>query len=336
MHYYFKPFLLLILLFSSIAVFAQDTVKDVPTLMKEAKDLLKQRKMTEASVKFDELLKIDPVNTDALFNKGFCLLVTGKRDEALPCFEKLTTITNTLYPNAYEYMGDIYSINREFDKATALYSKAAALMPRNPQVWYSLGSAYLNGRKFAQAESAEAESIKLNDHFSNNQQFYGIAAMCQGRNAEAVLGLSTHLMWAKPGDKNAAESYRLLKFMLKPNPKATIITDPIAKMQQELLIKSATAAVAGKTNLTPVDSLTLQLTSIFKAIKEQQDQYGSPFFSKYYGDFFDALAATENMDTFVHLISLNASPDNDAWLKSHPDKMTAFVNWTKNTKRQTE
>lgn len=334
---YHKFFLTGFVLLSSTAIFAQTTnTPDTSQLVAEGKQLLKEKKPAEAADKFAEALKIDPVNTNTLFLEGFCLMVTGRHDEALPCFEKIIAVPNNI-PMAYAYIGDIHSIKREYDKAIASYSKAVALMPRNPQVWYTLGLAYLQSGKPAQAQAAEAESIKINAHTANNQQIYAIAAFAQGKNAEALLAFASYLVSTSPKQSTAAESYRLLKLILKPNPKAAAIADPIAKMQQALLIKTAAAAIAGKANLTPVDSLSMQLTSVFKAIKAQQDQYGSPFFSKYYGDYFATLAATENMDTFVHLIFWNQQPaEADTWIKDHSDNMKSLMAWLKDTKREME
>jgi len=337
MRAYHKFFLTGFVLLSSSALFAQTAgTPDALQLVAEGKQFLKEKKTAEAAGKFAEALKIDPVNTNTLFLEGFCLIVTGRHDEALPYFEKIIAVPNNI-PMAYAYIGDIHSIRREYDQAIASYSKAAALMPRNSQVWYTLGLAYLQSGKSAQAQAAEVESIKINAHTANNQQIYAISAFAQGKNAEALLGFASYLVSTSPKENTAAESYRLLKIILKSNPKGAAVTDPIAKIQQALLVKTAAEAVAGKANLTSVDSLSMQLTSVFKAIKAQQDQYGSPFFSKYYGDYFSALAATENMETFAHLISRNQQPaETEAWIKDHPDNIKALTDWLKDTKREIE
>ncbi|MBC7401497.1 MAG: tetratricopeptide repeat protein [Mucilaginibacter sp.] len=331
---YHKTLITLLLLFCTTNLFAQDKSADVPTLIKEGRALNTTGKYTEAVAKFDEALKIDPNNTDVMENKGISLALAQKYDEALPCFEKVVAVNNN-QPHAYVSMGNIYSMRKDYDKAIYYYTKAIGILPRDARIWNSLSSAYLFSKKYAQAQSAATETIKMGQRQANVYQLYAIAAFFQAKNAEALMGLCNYFMLANPKEKSTADTYRTLTLVLhdKPRPGA----EPVAKMQQETVAKAIASATEGKTNLTPIDSLTLQLTAAFKAINEQQDQYGSPFFSKYFGSFFGTMAATDQMDTFAHFIMLSISPaENAAWLKEHQDKVTAFVSWIKSTKREIE
>jgi len=93
-------------------------------------------------------------------------------------------------------------------------------------------------------------------------------------------------------------------------------------------------ATDNKKDLTPVDSLELQLTSVFK-IAGTITGGSDTFVSKYFGEYFVALAGTDNMPAFARLMSLSAyKDDNLKWFKDNDSKLTALSNWIANTKRE--
>jgi tetratricopeptide (TPR) repeat protein len=334
MNNFHRLLLTALILACSITLFAQDNPADVPTLLKEGQALNTAGKFTEAIVKFDDALKIDPNNVDAMINKGTSLALLQKFDDALPYFEKVVAVNNNK-PYAYVSIANIYSMRHDYDKAIYYYTKAIGMLPHDARIWNSLSSAYLFSKKPEQAQSAATEAIKADQRQVNVHQIYAIAAFTQAKDAEALLGLCNYLMFANPKEKATVDTYQTFLRVLHDPRKPR--TEPVAKMEQETVAKTVASATAGKTNLTVIDSLTLQLTAAFKAINEQQDQYGSPFFSKYFGNFFGAMAATDNMDTFVHFITMGPLPaENETWLKEHRDKVTAFIAWIKSTKRETE
>jgi hypothetical protein len=90
----------------------------------------------------------------------------------------------------------------------------------------------------------------------------------------------------------------------------------------------------GKKDLSAVDSLTLQLTAIFKAVPEFGESKKDEFFSNYYAKFFDQLAESGNMPAFVRLISLSVYKDDDvAWLKENQQQLNALDLWLRSAPR---
>ena len=66
-----------------------DNKKDI---FKEGYDLYKLGKFEEAIKCYDEVLKIDPKDIDALNNKGIVLGKLGKLDEAIKCYDEASKI----------------------------------------------------------------------------------------------------------------------------------------------------------------------------------------------------------------------------------------------------
>ncbi|WP_214073781.1 tetratricopeptide repeat protein [Mucilaginibacter sp. dw_454] len=329
---YHKLLLTLSLFICSVASFAQQLPPHLDSLMKAGLKLSDAGKFAEAIANYDEVLKAAPDNMGVLYEKGFTLSVSGKNDDAVPLFEKVIAIAKM--PQAYAALANIYDVKGDFDKATKYYTEGIAVSPRDRNLWFNLAVSYTRQKKYTQAEQAATESIKIDRRHAGSHHIYAVACYLQGKNAQALLGFSNFLMLGPP-PRQAAPDCMFIKAILhaNPDPKA----DAMAKLQQETIAQAVTSSTAGKTNLTATDSLTMQLTAAYKAIKTQEDQYGSPFFSKYFGNFFGDIAATDYMDVYTRFVSVSLSPqENLAWLKAHPDNIKAFNTWLNTEKRQTE
>ncbi|GAA4094931.1 tetratricopeptide repeat protein [Mucilaginibacter panaciglaebae] len=329
---YRKLLLTWALIICSTVLFAQSNRTQADSLLKQGVTLNDAGKFAEAVAKYDEILKTEPNNVTALYEKGFSLSAAGKSDEAIACFEKITSTAN--FPDAYVGLANIYDSKGDYEKALSYYMKGIAIAPKNRNLWFNLSVSYARQQKYPQSESAAAEAIKADPKHISSYRNYAVAAYLQGRNAEALLGLSNYLMFGVPANQSAG-ACQIVKEILRTSPKSD--AGPIAKMQQETIVQAAKLATAGKTNLTPTDSLTIQLTAVYKVIKTQEAQYGSPFFSRYFGDFFGRIAESNYMDVFTHFIAVSLSPqDNLAWLKTRQDDIKAFNIWLNTQKRQTE
>ena len=331
MQSYHKSLLTFVLLFCSITLFAQDN-QTANALLKEGVALNDAGKYADAIAKYDEVLKSDPNNMTALYEKAFTLTAWGKTDDAITCFEKVIAKDNS--PTAYVGLANIYDNKGDFAKAKSIYMKGLSVSPKNNNLWFNLSVWYARQKDYAQSQSAAAEAIKGNMKHANSYRNYAVAAYQQGKNAEALLALSNYLtLGVQP--YQALGACNIIKEILNsnPNPKA----DGVAKMEQQTISTASTAALAGKTNLSQIDSLNLQLTAVYKAIKQRQDQYGSVFFSKYFGNYFGNIAGTNYMDIFTRYITVSLSvADNLAWLKARPDNIKEFNTWLSTQKRQTE
>jgi len=255
----------------------------------------------------------------------------GKNDDAIAIFERLVSILHSA--EAYAGLANAYDMKGDSQKAIEYYKQGIARWPKDRNLWFNLSVCYARQQNYVQSELAAIEAIKADPKHLKSYQNYAVAAYHQGRNAEALLGLSNFLMFGS--NSYSLASFQIIKDILHATPAGNV--DPIAKMQQETIAQAVASSTSGKTNLTAIDSLNLQLTAAYKAIKAQEDQYGSPFFSKYFGSYFGDIAASNYMDVYTRFIGVSLAPqENLAWLKAHPDDIKAFNTWLSTEKRDVQ
>ncbi len=94
------------------------------------------------------------------------------------------------------------------------------------------------------------------------------------------------------------------------------------------------AATEGKKDLKPIDSLQLQLTSLFKVSHTITGDKEATSVVKYYADYFEKMANSGNMEVFARLMSLSVyKVENEAWFKQNDQKLKDFNVWVAATPR---
>jgi tetratricopeptide (TPR) repeat protein len=208
---------------------------------------------------------------------------------------------------------------------------------------FNLGILCLRQKKYAEAEEAAIDAIKLDPKHASSQRLYALATFNQNKRECALLAWCNFLM-LEPQTKRSIEGCNYVKYILnygikKTGEKAVTVSVSKDELESPALIMQIAALTATdkKTNLSPVDSLTLQLKSVFEVLKEPKIGNKSPFFSKYYADYFGALAASDNMPAFTHYITLSAYHDEDiAWFKANDKAIKELDNWVSLTDRKFE
>jgi tetratricopeptide (TPR) repeat protein len=348
MSIYCKLPITLLLLFCSITIFAQGKKTEANALIKQGAALHDAGKFADAIAKYDEALKVDPDNTGATYEKAFSLHALGKDDEGIPLLEKV--IKENTEPGAYNLLGNIYDDKKDFDKSISYYNKGIAAFPKYQRLYYNLSVSYLFQKKYAEAEAAATEAIKLDQRHASSHRAYAMATYNEGKHVNSLLAWCNFLI-IEPQTQRSVEACNYIKHILYANVKGNNMTvggtDEQTRAQQMtialgvsggLAISNAEAAKKGNgTPVTALDSLSIPLQYIFKITDEKRDPGVSVFFNKYYAQFFGALAKTEYMDSFVRYITLSVFRNDDiAWLKEHQDNIKALTVWVNTYKREFE
>jgi Tfp pilus assembly protein PilF len=333
-------FLLLILLsvFSSVT-FAQ-VKEEAKTLVTEGVALHDAGKYDEAIAKYKEAMKIDPNYSSAYHEISFTLFSSGKGMEAIPYLEKLLKLDPSSGA-AYDMLGSIYDDNKQTDKAIEYYKKGLTVAPDYQRLHYNLAITCLREKKYPEAEAYAIEAIKLEPKHASSHRAYAMATFYENKRGVSLLGWSSFLL-LEPQTKRSTEAYNYIRYILnygitKKDEKtvnlniSTTDLNP-GNMSLPLAVLSATT---DKKGLTAIDSLTLQLQSVYKVSNTFNMDKKDDFYKHYYADYFSKLAETDNMQAFARLLSLTAYRDeNLQWFKDNGPKLSALDAWVTATKRE--
>ena len=322
----------------TIAAHAQttDTTKD---LVKQGVALNDAGKYPEAIEKYTEALKADPNNLQADYEMGYTLYSSGKGKDAIPFLEKIVQSKDSKY-ETYDLLGSIYDDNNEGDKAIECYKNGIKDNPNYERLHFNLGISYLRQKRYAEAEACETDAIKLDPKHASSQRIYAMAEYEQGKRIYALEAWCSFLL-IEPNSERSADVFKDMKKVInygvtQKDAKHTNINISVSEMSAGTLSLPLTviASTEGKTGLSAVDSLTLQLTAIFKAAPGSDEIIKQPALANFYAKFFDQLAASGNMPAFVRLISLSVYKDDDvAWFKENSKQLDALDLWIRSAQR---
>jgi tetratricopeptide (TPR) repeat protein len=335
----YRNFFLFILLINFFSPAFSQT-GDAKLLVKEGVALHDSGKYEQAIAKYNDAIKTDPAYSSAYYELGYTLYTTGKAAEAIPYLEKTLKIDPTS-AGAYDMLGSIYDDNKEYDKAIDYFKKGIAAAPAYQRLYFNTAISYLNQKKYSDAESYAIEAIKLDPKHASSQRAYAMATFNQNKRGVSLLAWCSFLM-LEPETKRSAEAFRYVKYILnygitKKNEKTVNINISTGDMSPGNLAlpMAVLAATTDKKNLTAVDSLQLQLKSVFEIAGTFDMESKDTFYKHYYADYFSKLAASNYMEAFVRLISLSVYRDeNLQWFKDNGDKLSAWDAWIAGTKRE--
>lgn len=327
-----KATLIIPVLLLGLTVHAQDT--DVNALIKQGVQLNNEHNYTGAIEKYKQVLATDPENMQANYQLAYSLFSSGKGTEGIPYLNKVVKTNNNFTGPAYELMGSIYDSAHQPQQAIDAYKAGIQLKPDYQPLYFNIGLAYFRVAKYADAEQAAINAIKLDPKHANSQRLYGLVTFHQNKRAAALLGLCSFLL-LEPDGPRAAEAYTNMQSILKGGTLKSEKTDEVTIALNKAL-SAAVATTASKKYASPADLLAAQLKAVFLAVGQlAEKQTGNDFFRNYYASFFYKLAQTEHMPAFARLMDMSANKAADSqWLQQNEDKRKALEEWVSAQERK--
>jgi len=178
----------------------QDTDK-TPTL-ESAVQHHNAGRLSEAGGIYQDILKADPNNADALHLLGVLNHQTGKSDVAIGLISKALAI-NPAYAEAHSSLGAIYRSLANLDEAVACYQKALRINPGYADAHYNLGNVFLELGQLDEAVGCFQKTLTLNPDNTKAHHNLGNAFKELGRVDEAMACCHR----AIASDSNYAEAY---------------------------------------------------------------------------------------------------------------------------------
>ena len=135
-----KKYMMLGLMFVSVAVYGQKTERDY---LRSGNKLYKDSTFVKAEVDYRKALELEPKSTDAMYNLGNALLMQQKAKEAMEQFEAASRVEkdNAKLAQIYHNMGVIFHSQKDYAKAVEAYKESLRNNPKDDETRYNLALA---------------------------------------------------------------------------------------------------------------------------------------------------------------------------------------------------
>jgi tetratricopeptide (TPR) repeat protein len=281
-----KFFLTLSFLFVWANAFSQNN-EEARTLVKQGVVLNDSGKYAEAIDKYNQALKIDPYYENAYYEMGYTLFTSGKEQDAIGYLVKLIAL-NPQSAGAFDMLGSIYDDLKQSDKAIEYYKQGIKANASYQRLHFNLAIAYYRQGKYPESEASAIEAIKLDPKHASSQRIYAMATYQQSKRGCSLLAWCSFLT-IEPQSKRSSEAMAYVKDIQNYGIKRTgekSVTISVSPKDMEgpnfLMPMSVLTATLDKNGLTKIDSLTLQLKSVF----EISGNFGGKLENGFYKTFF--------------------------------------------------
>jgi predicted O-linked N-acetylglucosamine transferase (SPINDLY family) len=166
----------------------------------------------------EKAIRINPSSVDALYNRGCALQALDRLKEALQCFGKALTVKPDFVP-AHVNRGNVLSRLQRYDEALVSYDKALALQPDSAEALLNRGNALLELKRPQEALSSYDKALAREPQDPTAWNNRGSAFEDLGRHEEAI-GSFTKAIALAPDYPDAFENRGNALMTVQRHPEA--------------------------------------------------------------------------------------------------------------------
>lgn len=164
-----KKYVMLGLMFVSVAVYGQKTERDY---LRSGNKLYKDSTFVKAEVDYRKALELEPKSTDAMYNLGNSLLMQQKAKEAMEQYEAASRIEKDKNKLAqiYHNMGVILQSSKQLPQCIEAYKQALRNNPKDDETRYKLALAQKQLKDQQQQNQNQNKDQKQDQKQDDKQQ----------------------------------------------------------------------------------------------------------------------------------------------------------------------
>lgn len=164
-----KKYVMLGLMFVSVAVYGQKTERDY---LRSGNELYKDSTFVKAEVDYRKALELEPKSTDAMYNLGNSLLMQQKAKEAMEQYEAASRIEKDKNKLAqiYHNMGVILQSSKQLPQCIEAYKQALRNNPKDDETRYNLALAQKQLKDQQQQNQNQNKDQKQDQKQDDKQQ----------------------------------------------------------------------------------------------------------------------------------------------------------------------
>jgi len=308
--------------------------------------LYEQGKFDDAMSRYDEVLKSNPNNVSAMHQLADTLYQKHEYQKAVDLAIKGLEFRSSIRPLFYVVIGNALDTTGQPQRAVDIYKSGIATAPGSGILHYNLGVTLNSSLKdAAQARTVFKQGALVDPNYPGIQfQLAGSFAM-DDLKTPALLAISRYLV-LDPTSSRAATGYNLWRQMLNGNARPPdqngqiqILVNPNQKKDEGNLqvldtdiSMSKVVAFKSSAGKSQMQSLYEQVDSLFKMYGtrpagEDKDK----MLWTYYMPYVVEMQQKNFVEPFVYYISQRTTiPGVREWLVANPDRVAAFLDWSKN------
>jgi tetratricopeptide (TPR) repeat protein len=314
-------------------------------VLREGIALYDQGKYDEAITRYEQVLKQNPDSTAAMYELAMSYQQKRQFQMAIDLAAKGAEYSCPQLPQFYARIGNILDGQAQVDKAIDTYKKGIALNTPNAGTLYlNMGVSYSSGKKdFVSSKAAYKQGALVDSNYPGLHLQLATIYLGQGLKTPVLMAFSRFLV-LEPNTPRAQGAYNAWRAML--DNRATPVVQPasplydyvhspqqtfegdLTQLDAALVTSKAAAAAPGKPQIQLLIDQVDNLYGAYAMIQPGNDK--DTFLWKYYIPYVVEMKKNGFVEPFVYYVNQSTNlPGVRDWLMAHPDRINAFLQWSR-------
>jgi tetratricopeptide (TPR) repeat protein len=315
-------------------------------LMKEGVALHDSRDYDGAISRYQEVLKANPNNAEALYEMAYAYAMKKDYNKSLEYAYKASQYRGNLLPLVYTLIGNDLDETGNSKKAIEVYKTGIKQLPANFMLHFNLAVAYARQGQLDEARAEVKKSAALNPKHTSSHFLLSTIFFKGSYRMPALLAASRFLA-LEPNSGRSASALQIVQTVMqggvsqgKSPGEINIFVDTSPKKDEgdfstvEMFIGLGKAASLTEKNKgkSEMQLMVERFNSLFAMLEESQSKADrSKFTWSYYVPYFLEMKRRGLVEPFVYIIHLPSNhPEVRQWLQQNETRVREFLMWSNN------
>ena len=308
--------------------------------------MYEQGKFDDAMSRYNEVLKSNPNNVSAIHQLADTLFQKHEYQKAVDLAITGLEFKSNIRPLFYVLIGNTLDSTGQPQQAVDIYRNGLTIAPASGILHYNLGVTLTSSLKdTAQGKTVFKQGALADPNYPGIQFQLAVSFATDDLKTPALLAISRYLV-LDPTSSRAATGYNLWRQMLNGNARPPdqngqiqILVNPNQKKDEGNLQVLDTDISMSKVLAFKSSAGKSQMQSLFEQVDSLFKMYGirapgedrEKMLWTYYMPYVVEMQQKNFVEPFVYYVSQRTTvPGVREWLAANPNRVAAFLDWSKN------
>jgi tetratricopeptide (TPR) repeat protein len=296
-----------------------------------------QGKYDEAIARYQEVLKQNPDNMNALFELAFSQAAKKDYQTSLETAAKGTQYNSPLLPMFYDVMASTLDQMGEPQRAIDAYKRGIELVPGASMLYVNMAVTYMESLKNSEQAMLSLKKAVAVDPAQPEAQLLLGQLFYSGRYRTPALLVFGRYLIMEPAGGQSLQAYGLWRAVLRGEESAAAAPGPPKTDEGDFSALDALIASSHSTFTTEMDAgktgpeaLVNQLNTILAQLGADNSPIDrSTFVGSFHAPYFVEMKRRNYVEPFVYWVSQRAPvPGVKEWITANEDRVREFLNWS--------